>query len=464
MQNRKAIIDIGYNAIRAVVYESDHPGAPEIFNNKFKNDILSLLANESLDIRHPSYLALQYLLHIFKQLEVSSIHCVATAVLRDHPRSQELVQHIKNKYNFDIQILSGEEEAHLTALGLIHGIGDCSGVAADLGGGSLELIEIKNGDIGKLSSLKLGTKVLSSSKINDVDDIEETIRIKYGKQQYDNLYLIGGAMRFIARMYLDFVDHPLKNLHNLEIDTDDFLNYLVKVSEENISIQNKMGRRTINLNAILVARAMINIFAPNKIIISTYGLKEGVRFKLLGGPNLYVLEDKITYVTGHDVKNTDFDAYGKVLEAIVPLGEELRELLKFSIMLTTLKGWSDQTMKPRALVEYILTSELPLKQQMRLMLALSVNIQSSFKPSSELVKTTKQLISKEQYALCQIIGHFLAIAELIDGISFKAPSFNIKVNQGYYEIECQNILPRPVFESIRLRLKNMAYVIKHGSA
>ena len=57
---RSAIMDIGYNAIRAVVYEDDSLGAPEIFNSKFKNDILSLLTSESIDIKHQTYLSIQY--------------------------------------------------------------------------------------------------------------------------------------------------------------------------------------------------------------------------------------------------------------------------------------------------------------------------------------------------------------------------------------------------------------------
>ncbi|WP_375326529.1 hypothetical protein [Candidatus Tisiphia endosymbiont of Nemotelus uliginosus] len=57
---RSATIDIGYNAIRAVVYECDKLGAPEIFNDKFKSDIINLLNLSNLEIPHQSYLVLQY--------------------------------------------------------------------------------------------------------------------------------------------------------------------------------------------------------------------------------------------------------------------------------------------------------------------------------------------------------------------------------------------------------------------
>ena len=95
---RLGIIDIGYNAIRAVVYEDNVIGAPEIFNGKFKNDILSLLMHEELDIKHQAYLSINYILHIFKKLQVNRIRCVATAVLRGQPRADVFVEFIKKKY------------------------------------------------------------------------------------------------------------------------------------------------------------------------------------------------------------------------------------------------------------------------------------------------------------------------------------------------------------------------------
>ena len=92
---RLAIIDIGSNAIRAVIYERDTLGAPEIFNDKFKSDVLSLLQLDNLEVKHQTYLSLQYLTHIFKQLSVTRIKCVATAVLRGHPKAEEFKKIIK---------------------------------------------------------------------------------------------------------------------------------------------------------------------------------------------------------------------------------------------------------------------------------------------------------------------------------------------------------------------------------
>ncbi len=459
---RRAIMDIGYNAIRAVVYEDNTLGAPEIFNNKFKNDILSLLSHESFDVKHQSYLSIQYLLHVFKRLEVTDINCVATAVLRDHPRANDFISFIKNKYNFDIRIITGEEEAKLTAQGLISGIRDSVGIAADLGGGSLELVEVKNGCIGKLESLELGTKIITARNITNKNEIIQIISETFGNQTYKNLYLIGGALRFIGRLYIDFTEYPIKNLHNLEILSDEFSTYLAKLRSSSSNTKSKLGKRKINSNALLVAEAMIEVFKPEKIIVSTYGLKEGVRIELLNEADKHkdIVEEKVKYTCNYDVTKTDFNSYHDILESIAGKNDISMTILKFAIMLMSLKRKFDNTLPPVALTEFILSSEIPFKHQVRLMLALVLAYASNYKPDNELVRISKKLLTKEDYARSQIIGHFLQIAEEIDGPSFSSPSFSIKSKNYYLEIDSKEILPRPTFEKVCSRLKSIAYAKK----
>jgi exopolyphosphatase/guanosine-5'-triphosphate,3'-diphosphate pyrophosphatase len=458
-------MDIGYNAIRAVVYENDDIGAPEIFNSKFKNDILSLLANEDFDIKHQTYLSIQYLLHVFKQLNVTTIKCVATAVLREHARADDFIEFIKNKYDFEIEIISGENEARLTALGLITGIRHSDGIAADLGGGSLELVEVSDTKIGELKSLELGTKVIASRNLENQESITGIIKEQYGNHNYENLYLIGGALRFIGRLYIDFMNYPMKNLHNLEITTEDFEHYLGKLQSSSESTKAKLGKRKVNKNAIFVARAMIEVFKPKNIIVSTYGLKEGVRIESLGKKALEqdIVFEKVKYNCDYENENTDFDSYFSIVSKLVATENELYATLQLSIMLLKLKHKFDKTLNPTALSEFILASEIPFTHKNRIKLALILSYSSNFKPNQELIKISKRIISKEEHNDCQIIGNFLCIAEHIDGPIFTSPTFSIKIQNYFLEIVSNEILPRPIFEKICNRLKSIAYSRKMNS-
>ncbi len=458
---RLGIIDIGYNAIRAVVHENNTIGAPEIFNNKFKSDILALLMQEELDIKHQVYLSINYILHIFTRLQVTEIKCVATAVLRDHPKSKSFIEFIKKKFNLTIEVISGEREAYLTAVGLISGVADVDGIAADLGGGSLELIEINDRVIGRLSSLALGTKVITTRKLQNLENITQIIKEEYGNYQYKNLYLIGGALRFICRFFIDFNKYPLKNLHNLSISREDFSLYLKNISEFYRN-KVKLNNRTLNPNAILVAQAMLEVFQPQNIIVSVFGLKEGVRYEML--PETEKDQDmilqKVAYCCQYKLEKTDFAKYYEIIEPLLEGSENLNDILKLSIILQSINKYFDQTLPPKAVNEYVLNSEIPFTHRQRLMIALILSYSSNFKSDIELIKISKKFLSKQDFTNSQILGYFIRIAKEVDGFTFTEPSFTITIKNHYLEIASKDILPRPIFERICDKLKSIAYIRK----
>ena len=460
---RLGIIDIGYNAIRAVVYEDNVIGAPEIFNGKFKNDILSLLMHEELDIKHQAYLSINYILHIFKKLQVNRIRCVATAVLRGQPRADVFVEFIKQKYNLTIEILSGEQEAYLTALGLMSGISDVHGIAADLGGGSLELIEIDGRVMGKLNSLALGTKVITNRKLEKLEDITKIIKEEYGNYQYKNLYLIGGALRFICRFFVESTKYPLKNLHNLSISCKDLNSYLDNI-QDLPSNRVKFYNKALNQNAILVAQAMLEVFKPENIIVSIFGLKEGVRYEMLPETekNQDIVLQKVVYCCKYKLEETNFDKYYEIISPLLEdsKDKDLYQLLKLVIILQSLNKYFDQTLPPKAINEYILNSEIPFTHRQRIMILVALSYFSNFKPDSDLIKTAKKFLCIKDFKHSQIIGHFMRIAKDIDGFYFTTPSFSITNKNYYLEIVSTDILPRPIFEKVCDRLRSIAFIRK----
>lgn len=458
---RLGIIDIGYNAIRAVVYENNVIGAPEIFNNKFKNDILALLTQDDLDIKHQAYLSIKYILYIFDRLKVTEVKCVATAVLRDHVKAASFIDFIKQKFNLIIEIIPGDREAYLTALGLISGISDVNGIAADLGGGSLELIEINDNVIGRLTSLALGTKIITERNLQNLDELITIIKEDYGDYRYQNLYLIGGALRFICRFFIDFNKYPLKNLHNLTIPSEDLSVYLNNIQELQNNKIKPNNNRTLNPNAILIAQAMIKVFQPENVIVSIFGLKEGVRYEMLPETekDQDIILQKVIYCSKY-AEETDFDSYYEVIEPLAAESKDVHKILKIAIIMQSLSKYFDPTLPPKAMNEYILNSEIPFTHRQRIMIALILSYSSSFKPDTDLIRMSKKLLNKLDFNNSQIIGHFLRIAKDVDGSSFTKPSFTISIKNHYLEIATKDILPRPIFEKICERLKAIAYVRK----
>ena len=464
---RSAIIDIGSNALRAVVYESDELGAPEIFNYKFRNYLINLLNLDSLDVKHQTYLSLQYLIHIFTKLSVTNIRCVATAILRGHPKADEFKAIIKKRFNIDIEIISGEREAYLAAAGLISGISDASGIVADLGGGSLELAQIGNKKVGKLKSLPLGTKIIARSNFCDVGLITKMLEEEFGAEHYPNLYLIGGALRLMSRIYMDSINYPLKHLHNFEINCVEFELYLEKLSQIDKLKLSYYEQKAINYNAVLVIKAMIKVFAPEKIIISNYGLKEGVRFDSLPTHETAkdIIYERVRRLVKFDKNICKIEKYIEAVQYLLINSDATTLIIiELAIMLAQYNKNIDKTLRANFVSEFILSSDIPFSHRQRLMLCIALTVTYTAKTDMQINKIAKKMISTSDYYNSHIIGYYIKIAREIDGPEFQEPSFSIKLKDDkFLQINASNILPKQVFEKVCERLKDISTARKNIS-
>lgn len=458
---RQAIIDIGSNAIRAVVYDNQKLGAPEIYNDKFRNDLVTLLDLEDINIKHPAYLTLQYFNNIFHKLDVSKVNCVATAVLRDHPKAEEFTRLVREKYGIEIDIISGEREAYLTAAGLISGVTDADGIAADLGGGSLEIVEIANKKVGHLSSLPLGTKRIDSSLT--VEDLVEIIsEASMQNKEVKHLYLIGGAFRFIGRHYMDFVRYPLKNLHNLEIEGTDFQIYLEQL-DSIAKIKSSYQTKRIDERAILAVRALIKVLAPSKIVISNYGLKEGVRFASLDEEEQGkdIIFERCKTLAHFDEAACRLNEYRDLISFFLIEPDQLAlDVIDLTVILGSFSKNIDRTLKANFTAEFILSSDIPFNHRQRLMLAMSSSYAFSSKSDLYINKLARKVLPRVDYYNSQIIGNIIRITREVDGPEFKSPSFSLQLHERYIEITADEILPKPVFDTVCERLKDISYARK----
>lgn len=458
---RQAIIDIGSNAIRAVVYDNQKLGAPEIYNDKFRNELVTLLDLDDINIKHPAYLTLQYFNNIFHKLDVSKVSCVATAVLRDHPKAQEFTKLVSEKYGIEIDIISGEREAYLTAAGLISGVTDADGIAADLGGGSLEIVEIANKKVGHLRSLPLGTKRIDSSlKVEDLVDIIRKAFVQ-GKD-VKRLYLIGGAFRFIGRHYMDFVRYPMKNLHNLEIEGKDFLIYLEQL-DSIAKIKPSYQAKRIDERAILAAKALIQVLNPDKIVISNYGLKEGVRFSSLDEEEQSkdIIFERCKTLANFDESVCHLNEYRDLISFFLIEPDQLTfNVIDLTVILGSFSKNIDRTLKANFTAEFILSSDIPFNHRQRLMLAMSSSYAFSSKSDLYINKLARKVLPKVDYYNSQIIGNIIRITREVDGPEFKSPSFSLQLHERYIEITADEILPKPVFDTVCERLKDISYARK----
>ncbi len=454
---RIAVMDIGSNAIRAAIYDSNELGAAEIFNEKFKSDILSLLDMDSLDIRHGTYNIFGYFVKIFNQLNVAQISCVATEVLRNHKRAEEFLEVIHKRYNIKIKILSGDEEARITSEGLISSIPDAEGVAADLGGGSLELAEVYDKKVHNVKSLSIGTKVLSKLQIENSKYITECLTKEFQTQNCKNLYLIGGALRLLGRCYMDYNHSVIKNLHNLIIDPAEFTKFLDEL-ETLQKFQQFFKQYKINRHAITVMRGLIEYFNPYRLVISTFGLKEGVRFGALSKEEQkkdIALERCLDFAK-HNITGLSLELYQEVFKTLnIEITKDINNLLIIGLILSQYPRHVDRSYRAEWMIGFILTTDIPFNQHQRASLIISL-AQALSNKTNLVPKAIKKILSKEQNAYANIIGAFLKIAMILDGPVLSKPSFSFEHKNKFIEVVTHTIFPKAVFDRICEQLKMIA--------
>jgi exopolyphosphatase/guanosine-5'-triphosphate,3'-diphosphate pyrophosphatase len=457
---RIAIIDIGSNAVRSVVYSDNSINAYEIYHERFKIDLNGIFATEDLSVKHPFYVIIHRFIDIFQKLDVKEIKCVATAILRDNPQAAEFSKLFYEKYKINIEIISGEQEAFLSSCGLLMGSPNPHGIIADLGGGSLEIAEVQSHKINRLTSLPLGTQILSKIDHIDLDYIISKIRTAYANPVKSKLYLIGGGFRVIAKAYIKRTNYPLYNLHNLEINAKDCSNYLTEIQENYKSVFG--NTRKNDRFAVIVLQGLIEVFQPSKILISNYGLKEGVRFITLPSEERYKdliferCKDYVQYIEG----SIDLDGYTALIQQILGSdkedADEVNDIIKISLMFIHFKKHVDRNFFGHFLSHTVLMADIPFTHTQRASLALILSNAFGNKPNNYVYQLASTVLNKEDYRTASLIAKMINIFLILDGPNLMNKcSFTIETENDKPVIKTSQTLPYNLFHYVNKQLKSL---------
>jgi len=212
--------------VRLVVYESQSRAPATVHNEKAICSIGRDMVTTGRLHAEGMKMALETLARfkiLADGLQVTIRDAAATAAARDAENGQDFIRKAEAAWGAPIRVLSGEEEARLAAEGVLAGIPDADGVAADLGGGSLDMVSVKNGRMSEAHTLPFGPLRLmdlakgSANKARDIVDegLEEIpgLRALEGR----SLYAVGGIWRSVARVDMDQHSYPLHVLQHYEI-------------------------------------------------------------------------------------------------------------------------------------------------------------------------------------------------------------------------------------------------------
>ncbi|MBK5264950.1 MAG: Ppx/GppA family phosphatase [Alphaproteobacteria bacterium] len=289
---RTAIIDIGSNSVRLVVYDGP-PRIPFIlFNEKVMAGLGASLTKtgameESAMRRGLSALARFH--HLCRDMGVNDVRCVATAAVREASNGPEFVRRAE-ALGLKIRLLSGEEEAQAAAYGVLSAIPDANGIVGDLGGGSLELVRVSDGQVCESVSLPLGVLRIPDIRAKGPAVLERQVIKLLKKTGWDRVmpglpfYLVGGSWRALARLDMHLAGFPLPVIHHYDMAKETPAR-LVRV----LASMDKARLRTISSlspsriptmsNAALLLSAMVRQLGSSNLVVSAFGLREGLLFE-----------------------------------------------------------------------------------------------------------------------------------------------------------------------------------------
>ena len=290
-----AIVDIGSNSVRLVAYESHSRAPTPTFNEKALCGLGRGVATSGLlpeDGVAKALAALQRFRVLCDTMRIRDVRSIATAAVRDAANGPQFLSLAERAIGCKIELLSGQREARLSALGVVSSIHDADGLVGDLGGGSLELTEVKNNDAFSGTTLALG-----SLSLMDLSERSPKKAAKIVREALSNVkllqvlpgrtfYAVGGTWRALARLHMRQRQYPMNVMHNYVIPSRDALEFakLVERIEVDALMEIELvasARRPLLAYGAAVLEEIIRQANPKEIVISALGVREGLLYSQL---------------------------------------------------------------------------------------------------------------------------------------------------------------------------------------
>ena len=290
-----SIVDIGSNSVRIVIYEGLNRAPTMLFNEKVMCGLgkgLAQTGNMDPKSVERALAALRRFKALAAQARSRTVHAIATAAAREAKNGPDFIRRAEMILGQRIRVLSGEEEAHFSALGIVSGYFDPDGIVGDLGGGSLELIDVRGKAHGKGLTTPLGGLRLSEFSGGSLSKAANHTRkllrgvdfLKEGEGR--TFYAVGGTWRALAKLHMELRNYPLHMIQDYRLGLDDAMVFLEEVignkdQKEPAYQAVSRARRALLPYGAVAMREVLAEMKPSRISFSQQGVREGYLYSLL---------------------------------------------------------------------------------------------------------------------------------------------------------------------------------------
>jgi exopolyphosphatase / guanosine-5'-triphosphate,3'-diphosphate pyrophosphatase len=289
------VIDIGSNSVRLVVYEGAQRSPTPIFNEKMLAGLGRSIATTgqlSVEAVERSLTALRRFRAVTRVLGVKNIRAIATAACRDASNGAEFITRAEQACGVKIEVLTGLQEAEYAANGVLMGFSKPDGIVGDLGGGSLELMDITPTKFSQSATTPLGGLRLldvSGGRMERAADIAdaELARVPWIEKGHGRTF-----------------KYPLRVMHGYSVPTKDIIDFCESIRKaRKISALDGIeeiarARREMLPYGALVLERTLRIMKPRDVVFSVFGVREGLLYRLLS-PSEQALDPLLAFAADY---------------------------------------------------------------------------------------------------------------------------------------------------------------------
>ena len=280
------------------------------------------------EARHKALAALSRVRLLVDHMKVKQTQVVATAAIRDASDGADFVREVR-RIGFDCDVLTAEEEARLAGEGVLSGIPDANGIVGDLGGGSLELVDVDESGARGGISLPLGVLRLDASASGE-QEARKLLKAALKKSPLRDqargraFYMVGGSWRALARIDMLATDFPLPITHQYRMKPPRAkeLRKLVRALDPRLATAAAPARMATSPVASMLLEILVDELQPSQLVVSTYGIREGLLYSRLK-PSVRRLDPLVEEARDAGGGEHRFGQHGDLLDAwIAPLFDD----------------------------------------------------------------------------------------------------------------------------------------------
>ncbi|MBV7408922.1 MULTISPECIES: Ppx/GppA family phosphatase [Roseobacteraceae] len=349
--SRVGVVDVGSNSVRLVVFDGAARSPAYFYNEKIMCALgagVSDTGHLSPEGRVRALNALTRFQRLAEGMGLSDLSVVATAAVRDASDGLEFRSDVLRETGLNVRVIDGREEARLSAQGVLLGWPGSYGLVCDIGGSSMELAEISDGEVGRRVTSDLGPLKLQTvrggkkGRRAHIKDVMAQLHEEMGAQR-DRLFLVGGSWRAIARVDMHRRGYPLHVLHEYRMTPQSVQRTakFIREHEDHEALRGECGISSARMALVPLAAEvlwrLVKTFRPKDIAVSSYGIREGMLYEQMP-QRLRDRDPLIEACRFAEAKDARMPGFGKLLyQFIEPIfksaPEQRKRLIKAACLL-----------------------------------------------------------------------------------------------------------------------------------